>query len=146
MLAYHGAKKIYVTDLFDDCGTWLVNDINRVFAPVAEKVLYGDYTFVPECSVVINASGIGMGSSIGTSPLPEEYIRPGQFYFDACYNPDKTQFLLNAEEKGCRIMNGLGMSLYQGAAQIELWTGQTPPVQIMRQELMAILDEEANVR
>ena len=146
VLAYHGAKKIYVTDLFDDCGTWLVNDINRVFAPVAEKVLYGDYTFVPECSVVINASGIGMGSSIGTSPLPEEYIRPGQFYFDACYNPDKTQFLLNAEEKGCRIMNGLGMSLYQGAAQIELWTGQTPPVQIMRQELMAILDEEANVR
>lgn len=56
-----------------------------------------------------------------------EHIQPGQFYFDACYNPDKTQFLLNAEEKGCQVLNGLGMSLYQGAAQIELWTGEKAP-------------------
>ena len=140
-LAYHGAKKIYIADLFEDCSTWLTDDINRVFAPVAEKVPYGDYSCVPECSVVINASGIGMGNTMGQSPLPEEYIRPEQFYFDACYNPDKTQFLLNAEAKGCRVMNGLGMSLYQGAAQIELWTGQKPPVDVMRRELMDILEE-----
>ena len=50
------------------------------------------------------------GSTIGQTPMPVEHIQPGQFYFDACYNPDKTQFLLNAEEKGCRILNGLGMS------------------------------------
>lgn len=61
-----------------------------------------------------------------------EHIQPGQFYFDACYNPDKTQFLLNAEEKGCQVLNGLGMSLYQGAAQIELWTGEKAPVEAMR--------------
>ena len=61
--------------------------------------------------------------------------------FDACYNPDKTQFLLNAEEKGCHVLNGLGMSLYQGAAQIELWTGEKAPVEAMRKELMDILAE-----
>ena len=37
--------------------------------------------------------------------------------------------------------NGLGMSLYQGAAQIELWTGEKAPVEAMRKELMDILAE-----
>ena len=82
------------------------------------------------------------GLWIGESPLPKEHIQPSQFFFDACYNPDKTQFLLDAEEKGCRILNGLGMSLYQGAAQIELWTGKKAPVEAMRQELLAILAEQ----
>ena len=43
-----------------------------------------------------------------------ELIRPGQFYFDACYNPFKTAFLKNAEKKGCEILNGLGMSNSRG--------------------------------
>ena len=63
------------------------------------------------------------------------------FYFDACYNPAKTQFLLDAEAKGCKILNGLGMSLYQGAAQIKLWTGNDAPLEVMRKELLTILSE-----
>lgn len=91
---------------------------------------------------MINASGVGMGATIGQTAIPKEYIRPEQFCFDACYNPAKTQFLLDAEEKVCRILNGLGMSLYQGAAQIELWTGQKTSVEAMRKELLDILAEE----
>ncbi len=120
----------------------LVADINENFAPVAEFVHHGDFSKLAACNVVLNASGIGMGAHIGESPLPKEHIQPSQFFFDACYNPDKTQFLLDAEEKGCRILNGLGMSLYQGAAQIELWTGKKAPVEAMRQELLAILAEQ----
>ena len=63
---------------------------------------------------MLNASGVGMGSTIGQSLLPKEYIKPSQFYFDACYNPAKTQFLLDAEEKGCRILNGLGNVVISG--------------------------------
>lgn len=139
VLAYHHAKKIYISDLFEESGRALVEDINKNFAPVAEFIPYGEYEKTSEADVMINASGVGMGKSIGTSPLPEEYILRHQLYFDACYNPAKTQFLLNAEKKGCRILNGLGMSLYQGAAQIELWTGQKAPIDAMRQELLDIL-------
>ena len=39
------------------------------------------------------------------------------------------------------MLNCLGMSLYQGAAQIELWTGEKAPVEAMRKELMDILAE-----
>ena len=50
--------------------------------------------------------------------------------------------MLDAEEKGCKVLNGLGMSLYQGVAQIELWTGKRAPVEAMRQELLTILKEQ----
>lgn len=141
VLAYYGAKKIYITDIFEASSRSLVNDINTNFAPVAEFVPAKDFSAVARCNVVINASGIGMGASIGTSPIPAEYILPSQFCFDACYNPARTEFLKNAEAKGCRVLNGLGMSLYQGAAQIELWTGQKAPLEAMRQELLDILSE-----
>ena len=139
ILAYHGAKKIYITDLYQESADQLVKKINHVFAPVAHSVPYKDFSMVSHCDVIMNASGIGMGKTINQSPLPEEYIRKEQFYFDACYNPDKTLFLKNAEMKGCRIMNGLKMSLYQGAQQIELWTGRKAPIEAMQDELTKIL-------
>lgn len=138
-LAYYGAKKIYVTDIFEDSAKSLVDDINKNFAPVAEFVPHGDFSKAGEVSVVMNASGIGMGSHIGENPMPKEFMKANQFYFDACYNPDKTQFLLDAEEVGATILNGLGMSLYQGAAQIELWTGKEAPIEAMRQKLLDII-------
>ena len=139
VLAYYGARKIYITDYYAEFGRSLVDDINKNFAPVAEFVPHGDYSKIAACDVVLNASGIGMGSHIGESPMPKEEMKASQFYFDACYNPAKTQFLLDAEAAGAKILNGLGMSLYQGAAQIELWTGKKAPVEAMRQELLDII-------
>lgn len=141
VLAYYGAKKIYITDFYEPCAQELVDDINNNFAPIAEFVHHGDTSKVSEVDVVMNASGVGMGKSIGQSPVEKEILKANQFCFDACYNPAKTQFLLDAEAQGCKILNGLGMSLYQGAAQIELWTGKKAPVEAMRQELLKILEE-----
>ena len=124
ILAYNGARKIYITDAFESCAQSLAEDINQNFAPIAEFVPYGDFSKLAACNVVLNASGVGMGKTAAGSPLPKEYLQPSQFCFDACYNPDKTRFLLDAEEKGCQVLNGLGMSLYQGVAQVELWSGK----------------------
>lgn len=144
VLAYYGAAKILVTDYYEQSARELVKDLNENFAPVAEFVSYEDFSRIGEADVVINATGVGMGSSVGKSPLPVDCICPKQFYFDACYNPLKTQFLIDAEARGARILNGLGMSLYQGVAQIELWTGGGAPVEAMRQELLDILAEKAS--
>lgn len=138
-LAYYGAKKIYITDFVEESSKSLVEDINKNFAPVAEYVPHGDFMKVSEVSVVMNASGIGMGIHVGENPMPKEYIAADKFYFDACYNPDKTQFLLDAEAAGAKVLNGLGMSLYQGAAQIEYWTGKEAPIEAMRQRLLDII-------
>ena len=140
--AHSGARKVYVTDLDVESGRALVDDINKNFAPVAEFVAPGDYSKIAECELVVNATGLGMGETIGRSPLPVGYISKDQFYYDTCYNPARTRFLMDAEARGCRVMNGLGMSLYQGVVQIELWTGREAPVEAMRRELMDIISEE----
>ena len=145
-LAHNGAAVIYISDVNDTSATRMAEDLNRNFAPVATAVPAGDLSRASECDCVINATGIGMGDSVGTSPLPEEHIVPGQIHFDACYNPAKTQFLMNAEAAGCTVINGLSMSLHQGAAQIRLWTGQEPPLDAMRAELETILKEKADNR
>ena len=96
VLAYHGATKIWITGLFPESARSLVEDINKNFAPVAEMVPYEDFSKVGEATVVLNASGVGMGQSIGKTPLPPEFIQKDQFYFDACYNPARTRFLENS--------------------------------------------------
>jgi len=146
VLAYHGAKKIYVMDAVEEAAAALVEDINTRFAPVAEFVGFEDkqaaFNTIREADMVMNCSGVGMGGSAEKTPIPKEVLRRGQFCYDAIYNPAKTRFLADAEEAGCRTLNGLGMSLYQGAAQIELWSGKPAPVETMRNELMTIVAEK----
>ncbi|MDO4581714.1 MAG: shikimate dehydrogenase [Bacillota bacterium] len=143
VLAYHGARHIYIMDANPEAARALVDDINNNFAPVAEYVDFADKTAAYQkaalADMVMNNTGLGMHSSADKTPLPKEILRPGQICFDATYNPSETLFLKQAREAGCQTMNGLGMSLYQGAAQIEIWSGAEAPVQVMRDELMDIL-------
>lgn len=145
VLAYEGAKKIYIANRTLSKAQDLVNDINEKFAPVAELVDFADLEAmkekVAESDVLMNNTGLGMYSSVDQTPLDKSWLEASHICFDATYNPAKTRFLLDAEEKGCKIINGIGMSLYQGARQIELWSGQEAPVEAMRQELMTILGE-----
>ena len=143
VLAYYGAKKIYITDMFESSAAALVEDINKNFAPVAEQVGFEDkenlYAVAKKSDFLINATGLGMEKTKDQTPYPKEILDKKQICFDATYNPAKTRFLIEAEEVGCKAINGLGMSLYQGAAQIELWSGKDAPIQVMHDELMAIL-------
>jgi shikimate dehydrogenase len=51
------------------------------------------------------------------------------------YRPAETRLLNEARAAGCRGANGLGMLLYQGAAALELWSGQPAPLAVMRRAL-----------
>ena len=92
-----------------------------------------------DASVIVNTTPVGMYPNTGVSPVDLKNFPKLEGVLDMIYNPARTQFLLDAEAQGCKILNGLGMSLYQGCAQIELWTGQKAPVEAMRQELLDII-------
>jgi shikimate dehydrogenase len=51
------------------------------------------------------------------------------------YRPAETPLLKAAQTAGCRVANGLGMLLHQGAKALELWTGRNPPIAVMREAL-----------
>ena len=88
--------------------------------------------------VLINATSIGLHAD--ESPIPAEIIPPGLLVMDLIYNPAQTRFLREAKAAGAEATeNGLVMLLQQGTAQFELWTGQPPPVDLMRERLEAAL-------
>ena len=51
------------------------------------------------------------------------------------YNPAETKLLAKAKTAGCSTSNGLGMLLWQGVKALEIWSGQTAPVEVMRNAL-----------
>ncbi|MBI5125474.1 MAG: shikimate dehydrogenase, partial [Planctomycetes bacterium] len=81
--------------------------------------------------VLINTTSVGMYPKTDVSPVPPEAIRPGMWVFDIVYNPLQTCLLKEAEERGCRTLDGIRMFLYQAAQQFELWTGRPAPLGLM---------------
>ena len=51
------------------------------------------------------------------------------------YKPTETPLLAAAKAAGCKTANGLGMLLHQGAKALEIWSGQTAPIDVMRAAL-----------
>ncbi|MNJ50382.1 shikimate dehydrogenase [Paenibacillus bouchesdurhonensis] len=82
--------------------------------------------------IVINTTSVGMYPNAGELPMPTELLMPHMVVSDLIYNPLKTELLSRAESIGCRIHNGLGMFVYQGAYAFEYWTGRPAPIEAMR--------------
>ncbi len=82
--------------------------------------------------MIINATPLGLKND---DPLPFDANKLGkkQIVCDLIYK--HTRLLKEASEKGCSIVNGLGMLLWQGALAFELWTGKMPPIDVMRRVL-----------
>jgi len=137
-----GCKKIYIADVRENT---LAQDLNEKFGrEVAVNVDARDMNAVlagvAEANVLMNLSGLGMRGHEDQTVIDQKYIRPDHICFDATYNPTKTRFLKEAEAKGCHIISGLDMSIYQGARQIELWTGQAAPVETMKATIRDIIN------
>ncbi|WP_019636718.1 shikimate dehydrogenase [Paenibacillus fonticola] len=82
--------------------------------------------------IVVNTTSVGMYPKAGELPIPAELLSPNMVVSDLIYNPLKTELLVRAESIGCRIHNGLGMFVYQGAYAFEYWTGRPAPIEAMR--------------
>ena len=88
---------------------------------------------IAAADLVINSTSVGMTPHPDRSPLGERNrFRPGMTLLDIVYNPPTTRLMRQAEEAGARAVNGLGMLAYQGAGSFELWTGEAPPVEVMK--------------
>ncbi|HIW34962.1 MAG TPA: shikimate dehydrogenase [Candidatus Paenibacillus intestinavium] len=92
-----------------------------------------------DADIVINTTSVGMYPHPDETPIAGHWMKFGAVASDLIYNPLKTQFLLEAEQHGCIAHGGLGMFIYQGAFAFEYWTGQTAPVEAMRETVLAVL-------
>ena len=79
-----------------------------------------------KADVIINATAAGMHPYDEENPLPKKALKQGMTVMDIVYWPLRTKLLREAEERGCRTIDGLEMLARQGAAQLEIWTGKRP--------------------
>jgi shikimate dehydrogenase len=54
---------------------------------------------------------------------------------DVIPNPPRTRFVREAEDRGCKVLDGLGMLVNQGVIGFRLWTGVDPDPRVMRAAL-----------
>lgn len=107
-------------------------------APLAEAGRLS--TALERASLLINATSVGMYPAVDASPLPEGVELPASLIvFDMVYNPQRTQLLQQAERSHAQTIGGLGMLIGQGVEAFKLWTGRTPPVDLMWQAARAWL-------
>ncbi len=89
--------------------------------------------------VLINATPMGMTGYSDAPPLLPEEMR-ADLVFDLVYNPLETPLLRMAREQGLAVISGLEMFLAQGARQFEMWTGNVPPLNQMREAVQRELE------
>ena len=83
------------------------------------------------CSnILTNATNMGMKPLLKQTWLKDaSYLHRDLLVTDTVYAPEETLFLHMAKEAGCRVRNGYGMMLYQGAEAFRLWTGMEMPAE-----------------
>jgi shikimate dehydrogenase len=136
-LALHGAAGIHV--------------INRTMATAQQAAELADGRAIAHASddtravgdavgssdIIINATSVGMGafedSRFESEVLPFDpaLLTSRQTVVDLVYHPLETPLLRAASDRGCRIVDGLGMLVHQAALQQVIWTGMKPDVEEM---------------
>ncbi len=115
--------------------TALARDLrNKTETPITDYPLNHSTlsTALSSSQLMIHCTPIGMHPNIEQSCVPQTLLHPGLTVMDIVYNPLNTQLLKDAQAAGCHTIQGLDMFLHQAVGQFELWTGESAPVDTMR--------------
>ena len=118
-------------------GEELVILLNDKVPAEAEFVLWDQSYVVPEgTDIVINATSIGLFPDVNARlDLDVDSLTRDMVVADVIPNPPHTNLVRDAESRGCRVIDGLGMLVNQGTIGVEYWSGIDPDPTIMRQAL-----------
>lgn len=86
-----------------------------------------------EYDILIHATPVGMWPDVVESLVEKKNLRKGKVVMDIVYNPLQTKLLKDAEECGCRTIDGLKMLAGQAEASFRFWTGKEPPSGLMEE-------------
>lgn len=93
-----------------------------------------------DTDIIVNCTPIGMrGHSSSQSPIPESSLHEDLIVMDLVYNPLRSRLLQDAQNIGCKTINGTSILVHQGAQSLEIWTGQKAPVEVMRSAVQQAL-------
>lgn len=131
-LAQEGAQELFLVNRTRAKSEEMAQLIRERFAGTRVTIGYPK----GKVDLAVNATSLGLKAD---DPLPfdAQQLSLGNMgaVYDMIYRPAETPLLRAAAAAGCRVANGLGMLLYQGARALEIWAGQAAPLDVMRQAL-----------
>lgn len=138
--ALAGAKKITIVNRSVERGKELLALLRKnVKAETSFEPWDGDYRVPADVDVVINSTSIGLFPDVDARvPLDISTLKSNMVVADVIPNPPRTRLVRDAESKGCKVIDGLGMLVAQGVLGIQYWTGVDPDPTIMRQALLDV--------
>jgi len=85
-----------------------------------------------DSDILINATSVGMKPNFNQSIVQPQWLRSDLTVMDIVYNPVETKLAKNSQAAGAKVISGVEMLIYQGAASFEIWTGRSAPIEAMR--------------
>jgi len=77
---------------------------------------------ISEHTVIINCTPLGTFPKVSQKPdIPYQFIHENHLLYDLIYNPEKTAFLNEGEQKGAQIKNGHEMLELQAEESWRIW-------------------------
>jgi shikimate dehydrogenase len=110
-----------------------------------KKIKSGDLSSVSlkdnlvDADVLINATSIGMKPNADQTFVEPEWLKPDLAVLDIVYNPIETKLAKDAKMAGAKVVSGVEMLIYQGAASFEIWTACNAPIEVMRKAALSHL-------
>jgi len=123
-LKNEGFEKIYLSNRTIEKSEKLKNDFGDLISVIdwEEREVHGD-----KVDLLVNTTSLGM---VNKPPLEFDLtaFNDSAVIYDIVYNPLMTKLLKEGENKGLKVVTGIGMLLYQAAPAFELWTSLKPQV------------------
>lgn len=136
-LALAGAKHVTVVNRSAPRGEDLTALINSETPAEAEfHVWEGDFAAPDGTDILVNATSIGLYPDVDARiPLSVESLTGSMVVADVIPNPPRTRLVREAEERGCTVIDGLGMLVNQGVIGIKYWSDIDVDPTVMRAKL-----------
>ena len=99
-----------------------------------------------QADLLINATSVGMSPEIDKSPMDVEFLGTVRAVMDVVVFPEESRLIMLARSLGKETAPGYVMSLEQAIEQFRLYTGATPPRDVMEQSLKHLLKNNTTVR
>ena len=92
--------------------------------------------------IVVNCTSLGLKAEdripLDFSKYKKRFFTKRVIFYDLIYNPEETDFLLNAKKIGQQAINGKMMFLYQAQKSFTIWHGIKPEI---NEEVISLLND-----
>jgi len=139
-VALAGATKITIVNRSLPRGEELVALLNEKTPAEADFIRWnGDFDIPADTDIVVNATSIGLYPDVDARvAVNVETLSAGMVVADVIPNPPRTRLIRDAESRGCKTLDGLGMLVNQGVIGIKYWTEIDADAGVMTKRLAEI--------